>query len=240
MLVSCDAKALEWLVATWLSGDKTATNEIVNNIDQHTDNQLRFGLPSRLIAKTFLFRLVYGGTAYSYATDPDFAKVSTSEKFWQKVIEEFYAKYDGLSRWHETLMQEATSAGELRMPTGRLFTYYPEERRGDLVWPRTRILNYPVQGTGADIMCLARVSFARRFLSERISGKLISTVHDSIVVDVEDHEVDRTCRLFHKVFDDIPMNIKRLFGVDFNLPARCEVEYGPNLKETTTFELAVV
>ncbi len=231
MLIQCDAKALEWVTAVFLSQDKTGTKEIIDNVDQHTDNQHRFGLPSRLIAKTFVFRLIYGGSAYSYANDPDFTKVSASEKFWQKVIEEFYAKYTGLAEWHTALMQEATTTGMLRMPTGRIYNYSPEERRGDLVWPRTTILNYPVQGTGADIMCIARVSFARRFISGNIKGKLISTVHDSIVVDVEDSEVDKVCKMFHSVFDDIPVNFKRIFGVEFNLPTRCEVEYGKNLKD---------
>ena len=230
MLIQADAKALEWLVAVYLSQDETGIKEITANVDQHTDNQQRFGLPSRLIAKTFVFRLIYGGSAYSYANDNDFKDVSKSEKFWQKVIDEFYTKYKGLARWHESLMQEATTTGMLRMPTGRVYHYRPEERRGDLVWPRTTILNYPVQGTGADIMCIARVSFARRFLQGGISGKLISTVHDSIVVDVEDHEVDKVCKMIHSVFDDIPMNFKRIFGTEFNLPARCEVEYGPDLK----------
>jgi len=232
MLVSCDAKALEWITAAWLSGDKTAIQEITDNIDQHTDNQQRFGLPSRLIAKTFVFRLIYGGTAYSYANDADFAAVSKRESFWQGVIDEFYKKYHGLSKWHTTLMQEASTTGMLRMPTGRVFNYRPEERRGDLVWPRTTILNYPVQGSGADIMCVARVSFARRFKANAINGVLVSTVHDSIVVDVDDSEVDRTCQLFHDVFDDIPLNLKRIFDIDFPVPTRCEVEYGPNLKDT--------
>ncbi len=237
MLIQCDAKALEWLVAVYLSQDPTGIKEIIANVDQHTDNQHRFGLPSRLIAKTFVFRLIYGGSAYSYANDPDFTAVSTKEKFWQKVIEEFYAKYTGLADWHTALMQEATTTGMLRMPTGRIYNYRPEERRGDLVWPRTTILNYPVQGTGADIMCIARVSFARRFKQRGIKGKLISTVHDSIVVDVEDTEVDTVCKMFHEVFDDIPANFKRIFGKEFNLPARCEVEYGMNLKDTTTWVL---
>ena len=232
LLVACDAKALEWLVATWLSKDETASNEIINNVDQHTDNQQRFGLPSRLIAKTFVFRLIYGGSAYSYANDPDFMEVSPNEKFWQKVIDEFYSKYKGLGKWHETLMQTVTTTGELQMPTGRIFKYHPTERRGDVVWPRTTVLNYPVQGSGADLMCLARVSFARRFKANGIRGVLISTVHDSIVVDVEDDEVDRVCHLFHEVFNDIPKNFERIFGVPFELPARCEVEYGPTLKNT--------
>ncbi len=235
MLIQVDAKALEWLVAVWLSQDPVGIQEIRDNIDQHTDNQKRFGLPTRLIAKTFVFRLIYGGTAYSYANDPDFTDVSRSDKFWQKVIDEFYAKYTGLSKWHTALIQEATTTGMLRMPTGRIFKYHPEERRGDLVWPITTILNYPVQGTGADLMAIVRVSFARRFISSGIKGVLVSTVHDSIIVDVEDIEVERTCRLFHKVFNDLPANIERIFGCKFDLPSRCEVEYGRDLKNTLTY-----
>lgn len=95
MLLQADAKQLEWVGATYLSQDQVALNEILNNVDQHTDNQERFGLPSRLIAKTFVFRLIYGGSAYSYANDPDFKAIG-NESFWQGVIDEFYKKYFGL------------------------------------------------------------------------------------------------------------------------------------------------
>ena len=55
-IVNCDAKALEWFGGTFLSKDKVAKEEILNHIDQHTHNQTTFGLPSRLIAKKFVFR----------------------------------------------------------------------------------------------------------------------------------------------------------------------------------------
>ena len=64
MLLNADAKQLEWICATYLSQDKVAIDEINNQVDQHADNQARFGLPSRLIAKTFVFRLIYGGSAF--------------------------------------------------------------------------------------------------------------------------------------------------------------------------------
>ena len=58
MLLKADAKALqlEWRVAVELSGDKVGLEEIINGYDAHEDNRQRFGLPSRLIAKTLLFR----------------------------------------------------------------------------------------------------------------------------------------------------------------------------------------
>ena len=232
MLVSTDAKALEVLVAAWLSQDPILCKETIGGIDMHTTNQRDFGLPDRGIAKTLVFRILYGGTEFSFAQDPEFTPISSSQSFWKKKIDQFYDKYKGVADWHSRIIQEATRTGKVVSPLGREwnFSILPS---GD--WPLTQIKNYPVQGTGADIMCVARVSFARRFSSLGISGKLISTVHDSIVVDVEDSEVERTCQMFHDVFRDIPMNIKRIFGVDFNIPTRCEVEYGPNLKESLTY-----
>jgi len=98
MLLQADAKQLEWVGATYLSQDQTALKEIWDSVDQHSDNQKRFGLPSRLIAKTFVFRLIYGGSAYSYANDPNFKDIG-NERFWQGVIDQFYDKYKGLRDW---------------------------------------------------------------------------------------------------------------------------------------------
>ena len=89
MLLQADAKQLEWIGATYLSQDKVAIDEILREVDMHSENQKRFKLPSRLIAKTFVFRLIYGGSAYSYAHDPDFRDIG-NESFWQDVIDAFY------------------------------------------------------------------------------------------------------------------------------------------------------
>ncbi len=102
MLLQADAKQLEWVGATYFSQDQTALKEIWNEVDQHSDNQKRFGLPSRLVAKTFVFRLIYGGSAYSYANDPDFKDIG-GETFWQGIIDEFYKKYSGLKAWHDKI-----------------------------------------------------------------------------------------------------------------------------------------
>jgi DNA polymerase I-like protein with 3'-5' exonuclease and polymerase domains len=238
MLVNVDAKALEWLVCAYLSKDKVAYQEIIDGVDQHSENQIRFGLPSRVIAKIFVFRLIYGGTEYSYANDPDFTGVSTSQKFWKGVIDEFYEKYYGVHKWHTSLIETVTSTGQLRMPTGRFYNYSPTVRGNDLEWPRTTILNYPVQGLGADLMCLARVSFARRFKAARIPGRIISTIHDSIVVDIPNEYLDQVARMFHAVFDDLPYNFKKMFGVEFDLPCRCEVSYGNNKKDLTEYVIS--
>lgn len=229
MIVACDAKAVEWYAGTFLAGCPVARNELINNYDIHSENVKAFHLPSRLIAKTFLFRLIYGGTSYSYPRDPDFMEVSTSEKFWQKVIDRFHEKYTGWDKWWISLMQEASTTGRIVNPyTGRTYDY--SKVRGE--WPETTIKNYIVQGLAADIVAVARVSFARRFHAAGIEGVIINTVHDSIIVDVPSYEVDRVVRIFHEVFRDLPANLERVFKKPFDLPLRCEVEAGMNMGET--------
>ena len=228
MLLQADAKQLEWVGATYLSQDPVALKEIWNEVDQHADNQQRFGLPSRLIAKTFVFRLIYGGSAYSYANDPNFKDIG-GEDFWQGVIDQFYGKYVGLRDWHTRILDQAKRDRTLVMPTGRVYNYEPEIKYGKAVWPRTRILNYPVQGLGADLMSIARVSLRNR-LKEKKGVLLVNTVHDSIILDFDPKIWDNNSivSLVDKCFNDVPANFKKMFGQDFNLPMRVECEVGPD------------
>ena len=225
MLVNSDAKALEWVCALFLSQDPTGIKEYKDGVDVHAANREAFNLPSRLIAKTYLFRLIYGGSAFAYAHDPDFASASSSERYWQSVIDKTYLKYKGLGAWHTKLMQEVVNSGRLVMPTGRVYSFKREQGKD---FPRTQILNYPVQGLGADLMSIARVSLYRRMHQANLKSLLVCTIHDSILVDGPEEEVAKVVQLMYDVFRDIPLNFKRLFGIDFNLPVRCEIETGPN------------
>ena len=47
---------LEWRVALELSNDLVGIEEVLKGEDTHANNQKAFDLPSRLIAKIFLFR----------------------------------------------------------------------------------------------------------------------------------------------------------------------------------------
>lgn len=217
-------------------------DELRAGLDIHGLNQKALNLPEgevgRLIAKIFIFRLMYGGSAYAYANDPLFMQVSTKEKYWQGVIDAFYDKYKGFRDWHRKIVRDATRDGFLIMPTGRQYDFeLVRDYRGELKAPETTIKNYPVQGLGADVMSIARVSFKRRSDVSRITGVSVGTVHDSIVCDMPTREIEKTARLFHDVFNDLPANFKRVFNVEFDLPLRCEVKWGPNMMEMEEYKL---
>lgn len=229
MIISVDHKGLEWVTAVFLSQDKVGIYEIWSGVDQHSDNQKRFGLPSRLIAKTFVFRLIYGGSAYSYANDPEFETVGLSIDGWQNVIDEFYAKYTGLAAWHNELVEIAGRDGRIITPSGRIYNFEPYQNyRKEWELPRTKILNYPVQGFGADIVMLSRITLAKRMGifsgTPKYRTKLINTVHDDIWLDVHPDELQAIKEEIAGVFADLPSIINASFGINFNLPTKFELK----------------
>lgn len=250
MLIQGDASALEIRCVAFLAQDKVLTDEIINGVDTHRANQITFKLPGwdvddksdeqyklgRLLAKVLVFRIIYGANEYSFANDPSFTVVSKSKDYWKEVINAYYNKYQGVKKWHETIIREVVnSGGYLTNPNGRFFKF----QRFDGKYPETQIKNYPVQALGADIMALARVSFYNRL--KKLNFKdclLVNTVHDSIVVDCDEKttDVDKVIMTMHEVFDDLPANFKKMFGVEFNVPMAAEVQIGYNWEEMTVVD----
>lgn len=235
-IVNCDVKSLEIVVAAELANDSVMKKEILDKEDLHENNRVRFGLPSRLIAKIFNFRLIYGGTAYSYANDPDFMGVSTSVKFWEKVIIEYYNKYKGLAQWHTQLVKDVVKQGGwYYIPSGRGFKFDPSYSKQE-PWPITKIKNYPVQGFGADLVMLARIEAWRRINEEGLESKFIQTIHDSLVYDCPTEEVPVVAKILTESVAKVPELCYNYWDYKFSLPLSSEILVGPNkydLKEYT-------
>lgn len=226
MLIKIDAAQLEWRTAVWLSGDKVGINEILSKADIHESNRTTFDLPTRLVAKTYLFRTIFRGSGYSFSRDPAFSHVSTDPDYWDDVNSKFYAKYHGLDQWHKKLSQEVAAGRPIYSPTGRYWKI-PMLPDGKLPW--TVFTNYPVQGTGADIMKVARISLWNRIRASNMRAVLVSTVHDDLKLDAPDEEVDTVIKTAYQVFDDLPKNFKRLFNIDLPIPFPGEASVGRDL-----------
>ena len=237
MLIQADAKALEWWTAVWLSQDQVGIEEILNGKDLHSENEKAFGLPSRLIAKKYLFRTIYRGSAFAFSKDPEFATTSTSVRFWEGIGDKFFRKYNGLNRWHLDLSKLVVAGKPVVGPQGREWFFEMKRNyRGDLVVPWTTMTNHPVQGTGHDIMAIIRVSFYNRLKKKNNNRvRLLATIHDSILVDVPEEDVDDTVKLFESCFADMPDNFNRMFGVKPNIPLKCECSVGHTMNDSVEY-----
>lgn len=156
--------------------------------------------------------------------------MSCSQKFWQGIIDEYYSKYCGIKDWHETLVHTAQREGKLEIPSGRHFPIIPDYRKRD-PWPITIIKNYPVQGFGADLVMLARLEARKRLKMSGIEYKLISTIHDSIVLDTPKENLEIAAKILSDSISMIPELCKVVFDYPFSLPLTSEIQYGPNKKE---------
>jgi DNA polymerase I-like protein with 3'-5' exonuclease and polymerase domains len=235
MIVSVDARALEWRCVTEIAQEPTALREIVEGQDAHELNRVAFDLPSRLIAKLYLFRTIFNrGKGYAFTVDPNFMHVSTSQKYWDEVGRKFYTKYAAIEELYKKNTKLVMDGKPIVGPLGRFWPIQMErDFRGELKVPETKLVNYIVQGTGADVMAIARVSFTNR-LKKKAWGKhvkQIATIHDSMVCDSPNELVQEVVNLYYQVFDDLPLNIKKLFNYDWKTPLGCEASAGPNMKD---------
>lgn len=236
MLVNADVKGLELYVAADWYDDKVLKQELLSGVDLHAINQKRFVLPERTIAKIFVFKLLYGASAFGYVTDSDFRDVGYNQKQWQGVIDEFYTKYSDIAKGHQRDLELVKQQKYLEIPSGRHYVYVPTLRNGLYVWPLTTIKNYPIQGFGAELVMLARIEFRRLLKRSGLTAKFVGTVHDSLVVDCPSHAVMEVAKLLKQAIESVPRLCKEVFGYDFSLPLRCEISVGPNKKDLVTLD----
>jgi hypothetical protein len=123
-------------------------------------------------------------------------------------------------------------------PTGRAYTFpRADVAHREWFW-RPKILNYPVQGLGADLVAIGRVTMWKRLRKLRVPVLFQSTVHDSVDLDLDSklNPWYNICRVVENSIQDIPINFERLFNVPFDLPLNCEITYGPNLRDQQKYE----
>lgn len=233
MLVNCDVKSLELYIAADWYDDPVLKNELLTGINTHEVNQERFKLPTLVIAKIFVFRLLYGASAYGYTTDPAFYGVGLNQKGWQKLIDEFYAKYPGIAKGHERDIKFVKEHGYLEIPSGRFFEFKPRIRNGEPDWEAVArlIKNYPCQGGGADLVKLARIEAYRCFCEAGLEGFFVGTIHDSLIYDVPEYNILPTARILQESVAKVPEMCYNIWSYKFSLPLRCKIEVGPNKRD---------
>lgn len=227
-LINADIKSLEVYTAADWYDDEILKDELLRQLDLHSINQERFKLPDRVTAKRFIFKLLYGATDHGYANDPDFFSVGYSKRQWQKIIDEFYTKYPSIGKGHLRDIKFVKENGYLEIPSGRYFPFNPSEISVDKPWTLTKIKNYPIQGFGADLVKLGRIEAFNRFKESGLEGEFICTIHDSLVYDVPEKNVDATVRILRESIDKVPELCYTNWNWKFSLPLLCEISVGPN------------
>ena len=162
--------------------------------------------------------------------------VSSDPSFWDGMNEKFYKKYNQLDTTHHKWKDVVMAGKPLVGPLGRSWTVpIGRNYRGEIKVPWNALTNFPVQGTGADVMMLVRLAAHKRINDAAIECDFISTVHDSIVIDTREKHLEQIRDLMDGVFADIPAIIHKTFGYTWQCPMACESKYGPNMLDMRKF-----
>jgi len=225
-IVEADFSGLEFRVAGEVSRDPQIIEDILNGKDVHkqtasiinrckpedVDKDMRQG------AKAFTFAPLYGGMG---ANEPPHI---------QEYFKQFFVIYKGLAEYQKRLMDGVLKNGIVQTPSGRQY-YWPNVRRlkNGRTTNATQIVNYPIQGfaTG-DLVPLACIRAYHRFKAAGLKSLLILTVHDSIVVDCVEDELDQVCDILKESMMGVSDEAKKRWDYTFALPLDIEISKGPN------------
>jgi DNA polymerase-1 len=198
-IVKADYSQIELRIVARLSGDTRMQRAYRKGEDLHRlTAALVTGKPlqevsedDRRLAKAINFGLIYGmGAAklQSYAEMKYGVTLSLEEaKAFRK---RFFEVYRGIAEWHETIKRSyIRGTRESRTLAGRRRRWADKPRLAEL-------LNHPVQGLSADITKLALVKLFKAL--KTTNAKLICTVHDEILLECPDAEVEQVSRLLHQ------------------------------------------
>ena len=195
-IVSADYSQIELRIMAHISGDSGLLDAFGKGEDIHraTASEV-FGVPvgevtseQRRYAKVINFGLIYGMSAFGLASNLGIERDAA-----KTYMERYFLRYPGVAKYMEATRSLAKAQGYVETVFGRRL-WLPEinspngPRRGGA---ERAAINAPMQGTAADLIKLAMIAVSHWLKAEQLGTKLIMQVHDELVLEVPDDEVER-------------------------------------------------
>ncbi|HGO7268719.1 TPA: DNA polymerase I [Neisseria meningitidis] len=236
VIVSADYSQIELRIMAHLSGDKTLISAFQNGEDVHRRTAAEvFGTApenvsseQRRYAKTINFGLIYGMGQYGLAKSLGIDNLSA-----KNFIDRYFDRYPGVAEYMQRTKEQAAAQGYVETLFGRRL-YLPDIRNKNAnarAGAERAAINAPMQGTASDLIKRAMIDVSR-WLSEceaspwdeLLQSKLIMQVHDELVLEVVETELDF-------VKEKLPQIMAKVDGGLLDVPLVAEVGVGENWEE---------
>jgi len=183
------------------------------DVDEVTYNQRRF-------AKAVNFGLIYGMGAFRLARDSELT-LGEAEEY----IKAYFARFPGIQRYLEETREKARRQGYVETLLGRrryfpIFQAQVSGRNTQLISRAEReAVNHPIQGTAADIIKIAMIRLHDALMA-RYQARLILQVHDELLLEVPEQELDEVKALTVEVMAnavklDVPLKVDASTGYNW-------------------------
>ena len=173
----------------------------------------------RRAAKAINFGVVYGISAFGLAK-----QLGISRREAQQFIDTYFERYPGIRTFMDSCIAEAREKSYVTTLLGRRCAVPEINSKNGAVrgYAERNAINYPVQGSAADIIKVAMVRIAARLAEEGLQARMLLQVHDELVFDVPQAELEDVAALVRTEMEG---------AVDLSVPLLVEVGSGRNWRE---------
>ncbi len=195
ILLAADYSQVELRIMAYICGDEKMLSGFINGDDIHAATAAVLNdIPQedvtqdmRRIAKTVNFGIMYGLGAYGLAE-----RLGISRGDAKDIIDNYKEKYQGIIKYMDDTVESARIKGYAETLCGRR-RYFPNINSSNRMLKNAderAAINMPIQGTASDMLKIAMISIDKEMSNRNLKSKMILQVHDELVFDVVQTELD--------------------------------------------------
>jgi DNA polymerase I len=209
-LVSADYSQIELRLLAEIADIAQLKNAFREGLDIHamTASEM-FGVPVkgmpaevRRRAKAINFGIIYGISAFGLANQLGIEREEAGA-----YIKKYFERFPGIRDYMDETKASAKKNGYVLTLFGRK-CHYPEIAHSNAsirAFNERAAINARLQGTAADIIRRAMVRMDAALAKKKLRAQMLLQVHDELVFEVPDDEVEATLPVVKKVMEDAPM-----------------------------------
>ncbi|UFW50207.1 MULTISPECIES: DNA polymerase I [Bradyrhizobium] len=176
------------------------------------------GMPSeiRRRAKAINFGIIYGISAFGLANQLGIAREEASA-----YIKKYFERFPGIRAYMDETKEFCRKNGYVTTLFGRKM-YYPDIKASNAsvrAFNERASINARLQGTAADIIRRAMTRVEDALAQKKLSAQMLLQVHDELIFEVPDAEVEKTLPVVQHVMQDAPFPAV-LLSVPLHVDAR--------------------
>jgi DNA polymerase-1 len=208
VLLSADYSQIELRLMAHFSDDPLLLNAYRTGQDIHTLTASEvFGVSpetmdkeTRNRAKAVNFGIVYGISPFGLAQ-----QLGIDQHQARLYIETYFARYSGVRAYIDRLLEETRLEQKVRTVFGRVRPIPDIQSRNANLrgFAERTAVNTPLQGTAADVIKLAMIRIDKRLAKEKLQTSMTLQVHDELLFDVPENEVERVGDLVREEMEGV-------------------------------------
>jgi len=225
VLLSADYSQIELRIMAAFSQDPTLIEAFNTGKDIHAATASKlFNVPEEAVneqmrrqAKTANFGIIYGISSFGLAQ-----RLSISRSDASELIKSYFQEFPAVKTYMDSIIQQGREKGFVTTYMGRKkYLRDINSRNASLrAMDERNAINAPIQGTAAEMIKLAMIHIHRWLEKEKMESKLILQVHDELVLDVPEKEVDKVSIQVNALMKDaLPLK---------NVPVEVHIGIGKN------------